>query len=194
MDDFRAIIDYVGRYIQLTDEEEAYFASLLRLTRVKKKQFIVQPDFVCRYRSYVLEGAMRAYLLDDKGKEHTLVISVEDWWISDFNSYLSQEPASLFVEALEDSVLIQIDYPSEQTLMERIPKFERFFRLITQRSLAFQQKRVLCNLSKSAEERYDEFVAMYPHIASRVPQYVLASYLGFSTEFLSKIRAGKAKS
>lgn len=192
MGEIEAVINYVSKYIQLTPEEEIYFASLLRVTRVKKKQFIVQPDFVCRYRSYVASGAMRAYLLDDKGKEHTLVISIEDWWISDFASYLNQEPATLFVEALEDSVLVQIDYASEQLLMEKVPKFERFYRLITQRSFAFQQKRVLCNLSKSAQERYDDFIAKYPAIANRVPQYALASYLGFSTEFLSKIRNKKA--
>lgn len=193
MDEFIPIVNYVERYIQLTEEEKEYFVSLLRINRVKKKQYIVQPEFVCKYRSYIISGAMRAYLVDDKGKEHTVVISIEDWWISDFNSYLSQEPATLFVEALEDSVIVQIDFHSEQQLMERIPKFERFFRLITQRSFAFLQKRILSNLSKGAEERYDEFVSKYPDIANRVPQYALASYLGFSTEFLSKIRNRKTK-
>lgn len=193
MHEFEAIVNYVSRYIELTREEEEYFISLLRLTKVRKKQLIVQPEFVCKYRSYVLAGAMRAYLLDDNAKEHTVVISIEDWWISDFSSYLNQEPATLFVEALEDSLLIQIDYHSEQLLMERIPKFERFFRLITQRSFAFLQKRLLSNLSMSAQERYDEFLNKYPAIANRVPQYALASYLGFSTEFLSKIRNNKTK-
>lgn len=193
MHEFEAIVNYVSRYIELTGEEEEYFISLLRLTKVRKKQLIVQPEFVCKYRSYVIKGAMRAYLLDDNAKEHTVVISIEDWWISDFSSYLNQEPATLFVEALEDSLLIQIDYHSEQLLMERIPKFERFFRLITQRSFAFLQKRLLSNLSMSAQERYDEFLDKYPAIANRVPQYALASYLGFSTEFLSKIRNNKTK-
>lgn len=193
MADFQKIVDYVARYIQLTESEVEYFESLLRLVHVRKKQFIVQPEFVCKYRSYIVSGAMRAYLLDDNAKEHTLVISVEDWWISDFSSYLNQQPATLFVEALEHSVLIQIDYHSEQLLMEHIPKFERFFRLITQRSLVFQQQRILSNFSKSAEERYDEFVDRYPAIANRVPQYALASYLGISTEFLSKIRNRKRK-
>lgn len=193
MTDFKTVAAYVSKYISLSEEEEEYFVSLLKITRVKKKQLIVQPGFVCKYRSYVVSGAMRAYLLGDDGKEHTVVISVEDWWVSDFNSYLFQEPATLFVEAIEPSVLIQIDFNSEQTLMQQIPKFERFFRLVTQRSFAFLQKRLLSNLSKSAEGRYDEFVASYPAIANRVPQYVLASYLGFSTEFLSKIRNSKAK-
>lgn len=188
MDEFIKIKNYVARHIQLSETEEEYFISLLRITKVKKKQFIVQPEFICKYRSYILTGAMRAYLVDNKGQEHTVAFAIEDWWISDYNSYINQEPATLFVEALEESILIQIDYNAEQLLMETVPKFERFFRIITQRSFAFLQKRLLSNLSKSAEERYEEFIQKYPSIAGRVPQYTLASYLGFSTEFLSKIR------
>lgn len=188
MDDYTKIKSYIARHIQLTEEEETYFVSLLRTTRVKKKQFIVQPEFTCKYRSYVLTGAMRAYLIDNKAQEHTVAFAIEDWWISDYNSYINQEPATLFVEALEDTILIQIDYNAEQLLMKTVPKFERFFRIITQRSFAFLQKRILSNLSKSAHERYEEFIEKYPSIATRVPQYALASYLGFSAEFLSKIR------
>lgn len=193
MNEFKEIKRYVANYIQLTTEEEDYFISLLRITKVKKKQCIVQPDFTCKYRSYVLKGAMRAYLVDNKAQTHTIAFAIEDWWISDLNSYMNQEPATLFVEALEDSILIQIDYNSEQLLLEKIPKFERFFRILAQRSFAFLQKRMLSNLSKTAEERYDEFIQKYPSIVKRVPQYALASYLGFSTVFLSKIRNKKTK-
>jgi CRP-like cAMP-binding protein len=193
MDEFSEIKTYVARHIQLSENEEAYFVSLLRAIKVKKKQFIVQPEFTCKYRSYVVSGAMRAYIIDKKGQEHTIAFAVDDWWISDYNSYISQEPATLFVEALEDTVLIQIDYNAEQLLMETIPKFERFFRIITQRSLGFLQKRLLSNLSKTAEERYDEFLEKYPSIANRVPQYTLASYLGFTPVFLSKIRNRRNK-
>ncbi|MGE5108063.1 MAG: Crp/Fnr family transcriptional regulator [Sphingobacteriales bacterium] len=188
MNDFSPIIKYVSRHIQLNPEEEDYFTSLLRITKVRKRQFIVQPEFVCRYRSYVFEGALMAYLLGNSGEQYTIAFAVEDWWITDYNSYINQVPATLFVQAMEDTTLIQIEYNSEQLLLRSIPKFERFFRIITERSLNFTQQRVLSNLSKSAEERYLEFVNKYPGIVSRVPQYALASYLGFSTEFLSKIR------
>jgi CRP-like cAMP-binding protein len=193
MDEFKEIRRYVANYIQLTTEEEDYLISLLRITKVKKRQCIVQPEFTCKYRSYVLKGAMRAYLVDNKAQTHTIAFAIEDWWIGDLSSYINQEPATLFVEALEDSILIQIDHNSEQLLLEKIPKFERFFRIIAQRSFTFLQKRMLSNLSKTAEERYDEFVQKYPAIVNRVPQYALASYLGFSTVFLSKIRNKKAK-
>jgi CRP-like cAMP-binding protein len=193
MNDFSEIKKYVAKYIQLTDEEESYFISQLRIIKIKKKEFIVRPGYTCKFRSYVLKGAMRAYLIDNKGQSHTIAFAIEDWWISDMNSYIYQEPATLFVEALEDSILIQIEYVSEQRLLETIPQFERFFRIVSQRSFAFLQRRMLSNLSKTAEERYDEFMQKYSAIANRVPQYALASYLGFSTEFLSKIRNKKSR-
>jgi CRP-like cAMP-binding protein len=188
MEEFDVIVKYVQRHISLTSEEQAYFVSLLRLTKVKKKQFIVQPEFTCKYRSYVLSGAMRAYLIDKNGNEHTIAFAIEDWWISDYNSYIFQQPASLFVEALEESVLIQLDYNAEQLLKETVPKFEKFFRIITERSFAFLQKRMLANLSLTAEERYEDFMHNYAKVAQRVTQYALASYLGMSTEYLSKLR------
>lgn len=193
MEDFLPVINYVSRHIQLTDEEKSYLASLLRITRVKKKQYIVQPDFVCKYKSYVVKGALRSFLMGNEGQEHTISIAIEDWWIADYHSYINQVPATLFVEALEDSILIQIDYNAEQLLMETHPKFERFFRIISQRSLASTQHRMLSNLSKTAEQRFEEFETKYPKMMNRIPQYIIASYLGFSSEFLSKIRNARAK-
>lgn len=188
MEEFKPLIDYVSKYVTLTDSEISHFSSFLKIKKVKKKQFIVQPDFICKHKSYVLKGAFRAYLVDNEGKEHTLAFAIEDWWISDYSSLIYQEPATLFVEALENSILIQIDYDDEQTFLREIPKLEKFERIITQRSLAFQQKRLLSNFTKTAEQRYEEFISKYSEVAKRVPQYALASYLGFSTEYLSKIR------
>ena len=192
MDEFETIKQYVARYIQLTPDEQDYFTSLLRVTKVKKKQFIVQPDFVCKYRTYIYKGAMRSYLVDKDAQVHTELLSIDDWWISDYNSYIYQEPATLFVEALEDSTLIQIDYNSEQLLKETVPKFEKFFRIITERSLAFFHRRMIAKLSMTAEELYEDFLKKYPQICQRVPQYALASYLGMTTEYLSKLRNNKA--
>lgn len=191
MKDLLPVIDYISRYVDLTDDEKNHLAGFLKIIKVKKRQFIVQPGFVCQHKSYVVKGTFRGYLVDNEGKEHTLSFAIEDWWISDYSSLIYQEPATLFVEALEDSVLIQIAYEDEQRFLQEIPKLEKFERIITQRSLAFQQKRLLSNFTKTAEERYDEFMSKYAAIAKRVPQYALASYLGFSTEYLSKIRNGK---
>ncbi len=188
MEEIDKIQNYVARHIELTPEERDYFASVLRVAKVKKKQCIVQPGFVCRYRNYIYTGAMRSYLVGNDGQEHTELLSIDDWWITDYNSYIYQQPATLFVEAVEDSVLVQFDHQSEQLLLKAVPKFERFFRIITERSLAFFHRRMLSNLSMTAEERYEEFVTKYPLIPQKVPQYILASYLGMSTEYLSTLR------
>jgi CRP-like cAMP-binding protein len=193
MDYKELVVRYITQHIQLDADEATYLESVLRVSVLKKKQAIVLPDFVCRYRSYIATGSMRAYLVDDQLQEHTIAFAIEDWWISDYASYIFQQPATLFVEALEDTVVVQIDYNAEQLLMETIPKCERFFRIITERSFAHLQQRMLSNLSKTAEQRYEEFLLKYPLIAARVPQYMLASYLGFSKEFLSKIRNKRVK-
>lgn len=187
-------INYFKRHIELTDEDVQFLNSIVKVTKVKKRQFIVQPDFVCKYRTYVVSGTFRAYLIGKEGQEHTIAFAIDDWWISDYNSYIFQQPATLFVEALEDSIIIQLDYNAEQLLKESHSKFEKFFRIITERSFAFLQKRMLSALSKTAEERYEEFIEKYPIILNRVPQYALASYLGMSSEFLSKIRNKRVSS
>lgn len=186
--DYKNILSNIKRYVSLDEKDEKQFIAIVRTTHVKRRQFIVQPNFVCAHQTYVLKGAFRSYFVNDDGIEHTIQFAIEDWFISDFNSYIHQTPASLFVEALEDSVVQQISYKEVEQLCAVNPKFERFFRLVAQKSFAFAQRRVLSNLGKSAEERYLEFQSLYPSIVLRVPQYALASYLGMSPEFLSKIR------
>jgi len=191
MNEFLPLIEHISRYVELTDSEISHLITFCKITKVKKRQFIAQPGFICKYKSYIVKGSFRSYLVDKNGKEHTLALAIEDWWVSDYSSLISQEPATLFVEALENSVVIQIAYDDDQIFKE-IPKLERFERITTQRSLAFHQNRLLSNFTKTAEERYDEFINKYAAIAKRVPQYALASYLGFSTEYLSKIRNKKS--
>jgi len=193
MEEFLPILKNISKYIELTKEEENFFISLLRTRNVRKKQFIGQPEFTCKYRTYIVSGAFRSYLVDNKGKEHTIALAIEDWWIGDISSYIFQKPSAYFVEALEDSLVIELDYEGEQKLLEKNPKFERLFRKALERSTAALQQRLLSNLSETAEQRYDEFVNKYPQFLNRIPQYVLASYLGISTEFVSKIRNRKAK-
>lgn len=186
--DYQNILNNIKRYVSLNLEDEKQFISIVRTTRVKRRQFIVQPNFVCEHQTYVLAGAFRGYFVNEDGIDHTIQFAIEDWFISDFNSYINQTPASLYVEALEDSVVQQIAYEDVESLCDTNPKFERFFRLVAQKSFAYSQRRILSNLGKSAEERYIEFQNLYPSIVQRVPQYTLASYLGMSPEFLSKIR------
>ena len=186
--DYENILNNIKRYISLNEEDEQQFISIVRTTKIKRRQFIVQPNFVCSHQTYVLKGVLRSYFVNNEGIDYTIQFAIEDWFISDFNSYINQTPASLFVEAIENSIVQQISYKEVEELCDKNPKFERFFRLVAQKSFAFSQRRVLSNLGKSAEERYLEFFSLYPSIVQRVPQYALASYLGMSPEFLSKIR------
>ena len=183
----------ISRYVKLTQEEEEKLSSIIKTSRVKKKQFIIQPGFVCQCRTYISEGAFRVYYLDDDGKEHTVSIGVEDWFVTDFYSYINQSPALNYAEAIEDSIILQMKYEDIEPLCREIHALSEYFRLTTEKAFAFSRRRVISNISKSAEERYDEYVDKYPHIVNRVPQYVLASYLGMSPEFLSKIRKNKMK-
>ncbi len=185
------IIDYIERYVRLTEEERQIFGASFKEVRVKKRQYIVQPDFTARHRHYVVEGAFRAYVIADEGQDHTINFAVDDWWITDYNSYIFQQPATMFVVALEDSVILRIDYETEQEIKRKYHKFETFFRIIAERGLASQQRRIISNLTQTAEERYENFVEKYPHVVQRVPQYALASFLGMTTEFLSRIRNKK---
>lgn len=185
------IIEYISRTVKLTDDEDATFSAAFREKKIKKRQFIVQPDFIVKSRNYVLEGAFRAYVVDDKGQDSTIAFAIEDWWITDYNSYILQKPATMFVVALEDSTILEISYEEEQALKQANHKFETFFRIRAERTAAFMQQRIISNLTQTAEERYENFISKYPQIVQKVPQYALASYLGMTTEFLSRIRNKK---
>ena len=191
--DHQPIFDNIERYVSLTEEEKERLSSIIQIRKVKRRQYIVQPGFICQHRFYILKGAFRVYYLSDDGKEHTVSIGVEDWFVSDFYSYVTQTPATHYAEALEDSTILQMTYNDIESLCKEIHALSEYFRLTTERAFAFSRRRVISNISKSAEERYFEYIEKYPNIAQRVPQYVLASYLGVSAEFLSKIRSGKSK-
>jgi CRP-like cAMP-binding protein len=187
------VVEYFEKFIELGVEDRAKIASCFKEVKVKKRQFIVQPNFVANYRNYVVNGAFRSYVVADEGEEHTIAFAIDDWWITDYNSYIFQKPATMFVVALEDSIIMQIDYEKEKSLKATSQKFETFFRTIAERGLAFYQRRLISNLTQIAEERYDEFELKYPLIAQRVPQYALASFLGMTTEYLSKLRNHRSK-
>ena len=187
------IVEYINRTVTLTDEEAELFSSGFKEVKVKKRQFIVQPNFVAKHRNFVLKGAFRAYVVDDNGQDSTIAFAIEDWWITDYNAYILQQPATMFVVALEDSIILQMDHQTEEELKKSNHKFETFFRIRAERTAAFMQQRIISNLTLTAEERYEKFIQKYPLIVQRVPQYALASYLGITTEFLSRIRNKRTK-
>lgn len=187
------LADYVKNYVQLDNLETEQFVSCFKEVKVKKRQFIVQPNFPNKHRAFVVKGAFRSYTISESGQDHTLQFAIENWWVSDFNSYIYQHPATLFIVALEDSTILQIDFTKEEELKQSNHKFETFFRIMAEKGLAFEHRRILFNLTHSAEARYENFLLNFPNFVQRVPQYALASYLGMTTEFLSRIRNKKAR-
>ena len=193
-EDFSSLLNHIAPQITLNDEEEKLLVSVLKTRKVKRKEFVERPGVVSKHRTYVVEGALRAYVPGDDGQEHTIFLAVEDWWIGDPGSFFFQEPATLYIEAIEDSTIIQWSHESEALLLEKIPGFAMVMMQRWQRMAIMIQRRVVSNLSLSAEERYEEFATKYPVFVQRIPLYVIASYLGMTREFLSKIRNQKVTS
>jgi len=188
MIDLSPFKNHITKRVQLTDAELTEFISFFTPALIKKRQFVVQPNFVARHRNYVIHGAFRGYVVGNEGEEHSIQFAIDDWWISDYNSYVYQQPATMFVVAVEDSLVMQIEYDKEAQLKAQHHKYETFFRIMAERSTAFMQRRLITNLTKTAEERFDEFEEKYHLIARRMPQYAIASYLGMTSEYFSKLR------
>lgn len=186
--DTELILKNVSRFITLTDEERDYFVSIMRPRTYRKRQYVVQAGDVCKYENFVTKGCLRSYFVDDNGFEHILQFAIEDWWIGDMASFITQTPAMLNVEAVEDTELIQILKADLDALFDKYPKFDRFYRELIQKSMVTQQKRILSNISLTAEQRYLAFRSQYAFLEQRLPQNYIASYLGITPEFLSKIR------
>ncbi len=186
--DPQPLLDHISRYIQLMPDEQSIFLAKVKFRKYLKGQFVVQNGDICRQESFVLSGCLKAFYIDNEGQEHVAMFAIEDWWTADLGRFITQTPADLNVQCLEDSELAQISYGDLQQLYTEIPKLERFFRIIIQNAFVAAQKRIVNNLSLPAMERYIQFREQYPKIEQRVPQYMIASYLGITKEFLSKIR------
>jgi CRP-like cAMP-binding protein len=186
---FETIDEFVARYITLRAEDLEFFHSLLRVKKLRKKQFLLQEGDVCDFEGFILKGCTRMYYLDKEGVETILLFAVEGWWVSDITSFADRKPSNLFIETIEDTEMLTIDYAGKTRLFERVPAFEHLFRLLVQRSLGVLQQRFYAAVSQTAEERYKTFLEKYPLVAQRVPQHQIARYIGVSPEFLSKVRS-----
>lgn len=187
------ILKNVAKHIDLNEKERVYFLSLLERRVLKRKKLILKQGIVCQYVAFVIDGALKSYTIDHEGKEHILNFATPDWWISDMYSLISQKPAILNIEAIADSEILVLSRDNREKLYQTIPKFERFFRILVENSLVANQQRLIDNLSATAEERYLHFIGKYPTIPFCVPQHSIASYLGITPEFLSKIRSRLSK-
>lgn len=185
---YKPLLDYIRHSVDLTPEEESLLISKTTIRNYLKNQFLVQQGDVCKHVNFIVSGCTKTFHVDSDGHEHIVMFSLEDWWTSDLGSFLTQTPADFNIQCIEKTQLIQFDYEQLEALYSKIPKLERLFRKITERAFVSSQKRIIRNFSLDAKERYAIFKKTYPEINQRVPQYMIASYLGISKEFLSKIK------
>jgi len=187
------ILKNINRHIRLDGEETDYFLSLLQTRVIRRKGFLLRANEVCKNESFITKGCLRTYTIDDAGLEHTLMFATEDWWTGDLYSFLTQQPSSLMIDATEDTTILQISRANLEQLYQKVPKFERFFRIMFQNAFIAQQERIKQNLSFTAEQRYCQFLDKWPDLEQRLSQKQVASYLGITPEFLSMIRRKQAR-
>ncbi|WP_338063559.1 Crp/Fnr family transcriptional regulator [Zunongwangia pacifica] len=160
---------------------------------LKKGENLLEANETVLHQYYVTQGCLRTYFIDQSGKEHTLQFAINDWWISDYTAFFSKSQAIMNIECIQDASLYKISKKGMEELFLKIPQLETFFRKKMERAFASFQKRILSGLSQSAKERYLSFIKTYPNIEQSVKNYHIASYLGITTESLSRIRRDNAK-
>ena len=189
-----SLIEYFNRLLTLDEEEIAFVEKVFKERRIKRRQFILQEGDICKYNTYVVEGCFKMYLVDQNGKEHNLQFAIENWWIGDIGSFHSETPSKLYIEALENSIILQVKKEDQLKLFVDYPKFNRIFRVLAENAMVSLQQRVLQNISSTAEERYLDFLQRHPQLFNRISNVQIASYLGVTPEFLSTIRKKITKS
>jgi CRP-like cAMP-binding protein len=185
---FEVLFNNIRQKIEITEKEEEICRSLFIPKKLRKRQYLLQQGDVSKYTAFVEKGLLRSYVIDDKGSELIMQFAPEGWWIGDMYSSITGEPAEHSIDAIEDSELLLLTNQAREQLLQEAPVFERFFRLLLQNSFIALQRRLKGNIILTAEEKYKNFISLYPNIVQRVPQHNIASFLGITPESLSRIR------
>ncbi|MNX29811.1 Anaerobic regulatory protein [compost metagenome] len=183
------ILENIAKHVSLTPEEQTLFLSLTETKTYKAKTILLKAGEVCTHSFFVTKGILRSYTIDENGVEHVMSFACPGWWIADMYSYLSQRPGQLYIEVNEDADVVLLSKENQEQLYHAIPKTERFFRILIENSLVANQQRLIDNLSFTAEARYDKFTKKYKELVNCLPQKQIASYIGVTPEFFSKMKA-----
>lgn len=186
---FELFAEKIREQIAITEEQFEFCKTLFIPKKLRKRQYLLQEGDVCRYTAFVEKGMLRTFTVDEKGNEPILQFSLEGWWIADLYSFLTEEPSIYNIEALENCELLLITKSSWDELLEKVSAFERYFRILIQNNLIATQKRLMSSLNETAEEKYKKLIENFPGCLQRVPQHMIASYLGITPETLSRIRS-----
>ncbi|MCG9791438.1 Crp/Fnr family transcriptional regulator [Flavobacterium algicola] len=182
------ILQNIAKHIALTVKEQELFLSKIEIQHFNSKTILAQSGQVCKNSYFVNSGIVRSFNINDNIVEHIMTFACAGWWISDMYSLISQKPGDLFIEVLEDAEIIVLSKENQEILYQEIPKFERFFRILIENSLVANQERLMDNLSLSAEERFEKFQNKYGDLQHKIPQKQIASYIGVTPEFFSKMK------
>ncbi|WCO03474.1 Crp/Fnr family transcriptional regulator [Psychroserpens ponticola] len=182
------LIQNILNHITLSKKEIDSFCNLFDQKEVQKKHFLLREGQICKFEGFVTKGLFRVYHIDNNGFEQVLYFAQENWWITDIDSFTNETPSQLYIQALEDSEVLLISKKDKELAYDNIPKIEKLFRVMTQKTHISLQRRMIDNLSKNADQRYIDFIEKYPNLFQRLTNVQIAAYLGISHEFLSKIR------
>lgn len=185
---FDVIIEKIREHVDLSDDEAALFSTYLEIRKLRKNQLLVEPPYPASAEFFVTKGCLRHYFLDESGVVHTTAFAIEGWWMTDLQSFFTGAPSKYHVEAMEEGEVIKLRKEGKEEMFRKIPALNIYFRILYQNAIISQNERILNVLSTTADERYLRFIKKYPALENRVPQYLIASYLGITPEFLSKVK------
>ena len=190
---YELLFQKLDEKIKLTEEEKQLCKTFFIPKKLRKRQYLLQEGDVCKYVAFAEKGILRSYTIDDRGGEHVIQFAFEGWWISDQFSFLTGEPSIYNIDALEDCELLIISKQSHDELLQKMPKYETYIRLLITDAYIALQRRTCTMISLPLEERYVAFTQMFPTMFQRVPQHMIASYMGLSAETLSRVRSRLSK-
>ena len=188
---YPGFITHIRRYVELSDDEVLKLEPYLQPMELKRREYLLREGEVCRYNYFVEKGCLRMFFNNDKMVEQTTQFAIENWWLSDYFSFARQSPSEYAIQAVEKSVILAVDYHTQDDLFVELPQLERYFRIMMQRALSASQLRVKMIYQLSKEDMYRHFNNSYPQFFQRVPQYMIASYLGLTPEYMSELRKKK---
>jgi len=187
------LLDYFNRFIPLSGEEKQLVMELFKPRLYRKRQYVLQEGDICAKFNFVVRGCLRMYKIDEKGNTYIIQFTSENWWLMDIGSFHGKTPSELNIDALEDTMVFQISHEDLINLYTAAPKFNLIFRVLIENSFVALQKRLLQNISSTAEGRYLSFMQSYSHLTNRLPQVQIAAFIGISPEFLSRLRNKQVK-
>lgn len=182
------IKEYFNRYVDFDESEIDLIYSRLNFKEFSKKEFLLKEGMVCKYNFFILNGVVRSFYIDEKGKEKITQFAIDNWWVTNLESFVKQNPSTQFIQAVEDTTVLCLSRDTLDVLYKECPKLERFFRIITENMLIANLRKNDVFLQMKSKERYYDFVKKLPDFIQRVPQYMIASYLEISPEYLSELR------